>query len=282
VLFRGAVRAAFALSFCVRHLIAPRALRKPTKEESMNESDASERPTSPEEAARAARSGRLLARPVPVSESETAQRGLIRLGLGRARDGLIYVPPGYEARHPAPLVLSLHGAGGDARQAMQLLQAEAERGGFIVLAVESRRATWDVLMGGFGPDVEFLNLALERTFGLYAVDPARVAVAGFSDGASYALSLGLTNGDLFESVLAFSPGFMAPKSQRGEPRIFISHGTHDSVLPIDPCSRRIVPQLQSAGYTVLYREFDGPHIVPLEVRVEAVQWWLSSSVSNTG
>ncbi len=31
---------------------------------------------------------------------------------------------------------------------------------------------------------------------------------GFSDGASYALSLGVPNGDLFTHIVAFSPGFM--------------------------------------------------------------------------
>ena len=39
----------------------------------------------------------------------------------------------------------------------------------------------------------------------HAVDPARIAVAGFSDGASYALSLGLTNGTL----LTPRPGLLA-------------------------------------------------------------------------
>jgi hypothetical protein len=56
------------------------------------------------------------------------------------------------------------------------------------------------------------------------VDPTRLAVGGFSDGTSYALSLGLTNGDLFSHVLAFSPGFAVPARRRGRPRLFLSHG----------------------------------------------------------
>jgi predicted esterase len=74
-------------------------------------------------------------------------------------------------------------------------------------------------------------------------------------------------------VLAFSPGFMAPEAQRGQPAIFISHGTHDNVLPIEKCSRRIVPQLKRAGYQTHYREFDGPHTVPDEIQAEAAAWW---------
>jgi poly(3-hydroxybutyrate) depolymerase len=47
------------------------------------------------------------------------------------------------------------------------------------------------------------------------VDPQRICVSGFSDGASYALSLGLANGDLFTHVAAFSPGFMRPPCTQG-------------------------------------------------------------------
>jgi predicted esterase len=100
-----------------------------------------------------------------------------------------------------------------------------------------------------------------------------VAMGGYSDGASYALSLGIANGDLFTHVLAFSPGFMAPPAQVGSPRIFVSHGTHDRWLPIQRCSRRIVPQLERAGYEVRYQEFSGGHVVPPEIEHEATVWF---------
>ncbi|HEX8091215.1 MAG TPA: alpha/beta hydrolase-fold protein, partial [Blastocatellia bacterium] len=121
--------------------------------------------------------------------------------------------------------------------------------------------------------VAFIDRALEHTFQLYNVKPARMAVAGFSDGASYALSLGVANGDLFTHIIAFSPGFLAPASRNGQPRIFVSHGVKDGVLPIDSCSRKIVPRLKHAGYEVRYREFDGPHTVPPEVAREALDWF---------
>jgi predicted esterase len=171
-------------------------------------------------------------------------------------------------------MLLLHGAGGDARRTVGLLQSFADRFGFILLVPDSRAVTWDVIKGGYGPDVAFIERALEQTLGRYNIDPARFAVGGFSDGASYALSLGATNGDLFTHVVAFSPGFMAPASQQGSPALYISHGTRDRVLPIDSCSRRIVPRVKAAGYSVFYREFDGPHTVPPEVAGEAVEWFL--------
>jgi predicted esterase len=130
-----------------------------------------------------------------------------------------------------------------------------------------------VLFGEYGPDISSLDQALTQTFSRYAVDPTRLAIEGFSDGASYALSVGITNGDLFTHVIAFSPGFMAPASQVGSPRLFISHGTRDSVLPIDSCSRKIVPQVRRAGYDVLYREFDGPHTIPPAIADSALDWF---------
>jgi phospholipase/carboxylesterase len=101
----------------------------------------------------------------------------------------------------------------------------------------------------------------------------RLAIGGFSDGASYALSLGITNADLFTHVIAFSPGFMAPAGYTGSPRLFISHGMRDGVLPIDRCSRRIVPELERCGYDMLYREFDGRHTILPEIASVAVGWF---------
>jgi phospholipase/carboxylesterase len=199
--------------------------------------------------------------------------GLQSLGLGTGREGRLYVPASYRPDRPAPLAVLLHGASGKADQGVQLLQPLADLAGMIIVAPQSHQYTWDVLASRYGPDVASLDQALAQVFARYAVDLARLAVGGFSDGASYALSLGLINGDLFTHVIAFSPGFMAPTRLAGAPRIFISHGTHDTVLPIDRCSRRIVPQLERAGYALTYREFDGGHTVPPEIAHAAIEWF---------
>jgi phospholipase/carboxylesterase len=219
--------------------------------------------------------GRLRARPDPPPSDAGARAGLRPLGLGSTRDGLLYVPAGYGAGKRAPLAVTLHGAGGDARSGISHFLHLADEAKVVLLAPESRGRTWDVLVGGYGPDVEFINRALESTFERLTLDTRRLAITGFSDGASYGLSLGLTNGDLFTHLIAFSPGFMAPATRRGKPPVFVSHGTRDRVLPIERCSRRIVPQLDRAGYRVRYREFDGPHTVPESIAREALRWFSS-------
>lgn len=219
--------------------------------------------------------GRLLARPPSEASFAPTGPGVHALGLTPRRDGLVAVPDDYSHDRPAPLVVMLHGAGGDARGTVALIQPQAGDRGVLVLAPESRGRTWDVLAGGFGPDVEFVDRALEHVFARYSVDERRIAVGGFSDGASYALSLGMTNGDLFGHVLAFSPGFAAPGRPHGSPRVFVSHGTGDRVLRIDPTSRRLVPRLRAGGYEVVYREFDGGHTVPAEMVSEALDRFLA-------
>lgn len=181
----------------------------------------------------------------------------------------MYVPPGAD-RESLRLVVMLHGAGGVARSALNILREEADRHRLLLLAPKSIAATWDVIAGGYGPDVRNLDRLLTEVAAVY---PLRgYTVGGFSDGASYALSLGLANGDVFDSVVAFSPGFEAAELANGRPRVFVSHGTEDRVLPIDRCSRRIVPALKRAGYEVSYHEFGGGHAVPVAMQRRAVGW----------
>src|SRR5690606_11509160 len=115
----------------------------------------------------------------------------------------------YRADRPAGLLVMLHGAGGDAEQALWLVKQFAADENLVIVAPKSDDTTWDALRVGFGPDVALIDDALAAVFASYAIDPKRIAIGGFSDGASYALTLGLANGHLFRTILAFSPGFEA-------------------------------------------------------------------------
>ena len=197
------------------------------------------------------------------------------MGIRKTRDALLYVPK--SVTESMPFLVYLHGATGSEQQGIRRLSEFADALGFILLSPASEGQTWDGIRDGYGPDVQMLDEALARSFALCSVDAKRVGICGFSDGASYGLGVGLANGDLFSSVMAFSPGFIPPPFQPSgkRPRVFISHGTRDEILPIDTCSRRLVPELKQAGYKVNYREFDGPHTVTKEITDEALRWFLS-------
>jgi predicted esterase len=151
----------------------------------------------------------------------------------------------------------------------------------IIPAPESPGQSWGTGPKNWGYDYVAINRALEEAFARCAIDRNRLAIAGFSDGASYALSLGLANGDVFGYVIAFSPGFIVRAHARGRlgnnnevqiPRVYIAHGTGDNVLPIASTSRVFVSSLRKNGYDVEFREFSGGHHVSHQVAEQAMTW----------
>jgi len=219
-----------------------------------------------------AESALLSARPgIPTRQ---AQLGRSDLGLATGRDGILYVPQSYSPDKPAPLVMLLHGAGGNAGAWFGTYGTRADALGIVMLAPESRGGTWDAIRGEFSFDVTFIDSALRTVFERCAIDPKRIAIAGFSDGASYAISLGLPNGELFTHVIAYSPGFIRDVGWHGKPPVFISHGTLDPILPIEATSRVIVPGLRARGYSVEFTEFVGAHEVPPPISTKALDWFL--------
>ncbi|MFE9728569.1 alpha/beta hydrolase [Streptomyces sp. NPDC005794] len=175
---------------------------------------------------------------------------------------LLYVPDRLPYR-PAPLLVALHGANGVPGDMLALLRPAAAPHGALVLAPASEQCTWDTVTGGrFGKDAVGLEHAMATVFDHFHVDADRIAISGFSDGASYALGVGLANGDLFTRILAYSPGQVPPVRRHGRPTIFVSHGRHDVVQPIARTSHRIVPALEDDGYHVDFIEHTLGHQVP--------------------
>ena len=215
--------------------------------------------------------GRLTARP-QSSVVTTLKSG--PLGLSGGRDGVIQMAT-TAPNGKMPLLVFLHGATQNGAAMLRRIGPAADQLGIAVVAPDSRDGTWDAIRASFGEDVVFLNRMLESVFARLDVDPSRVAIGGFSDGASYGLSLGLANGDLFPRIVACSPGFVIQAPAQGRPRVFVSHGISDQVLPIDQCSRVIVPRLQSMKYDVTFREFEGRHELPPDIAIEALRWMLA-------
>jgi phospholipase/carboxylesterase len=200
--------------------------------------------------------------------------GRHRLGIDGERDAILFVPPGLDTRAPVPLFVMFHGAGGFPEKVLPFIEEHAQRNGFLVLAPHSMYATWDIVIGGSGPDLERLDRALVEVSSRYRLDRARLAFAGFSDGASYALSIGITNGDVASHVIALSGGFMSVFTQEGAPRVFIAHGLRDEQLPIETSGRANAAKLKAAGYDVQYVEFNGLHVIQPSIVGMAVQFFL--------
>jgi len=189
----------------------------------------------------------------------------------------LYIPKSYDPSRPVPLMVALHGATQRASFSLRVWTPRADAAGFVLLAPESGGVTWDAIRGDYDDDVARLDRALAYVFARVNVDAKRLVLQGFSDGASYGLGLALNNMELFPRVVANSPGFITryEKHQRGrKPRIFLSHGHQDQILPFELAGARVVGQLRNEGFSVEFREFEGGHTVPVDVAGDAVKFML--------
>ncbi len=213
---------------------------------------------------------RLTARPQAVITQSPPGRFTLVIDVGR--NAVLFVPSTVGSA-PIPLVVMLHGAGGTV-SAIEQIYDLGEAYGFAVLAPKSLGATWNFVIGGLGDDVPRIDKALRLAFQRLKTDPAKIALAGFSDGASYGLTLGLANGDLFTHLIAFSPGFSNELGRNGKPAIFITHGRGDTVLPFENTANTIVPFLRGLGYDVRFDEFAGGHHIDRVESELAAEWFL--------
>ncbi len=199
--------------------------------------------------------------------------GASRLGLSDDdRDATLYIPRSYRPGVPVPVMMMLHGfAGtGDGVRGMFPL---AEEFGVVMIAPESRGLTWGRAIPGFDADVRYLGPAYRRVADIVDIDETRVALGGVSDGAGYALSMGLAYGNSFTHIIVFMGGQMIPYRHQGKPKIFMTHGVDDTQMPIDKTARVYLPKLKADGYDVTYHEYQGGHRVPpAEIRA-AFEWF---------
>lgn len=192
-----------------------------------------------------------------------------------------YVPSSAPA-HP-PLLVLLHGAGHHQAEMVEHFEAEADERGIVLLAPDSRAATWDKVLDAeaplsvdspisneqshsFGrtPDADSVEKSIADLARVVPFDRSRVVLAGFSDGATFALAMGLSRAYPFAAVIAWSPGIAirTENPDRGR-RVFVSHGRQDPVLKFEVTCGEIVPLVKSEGAALTFLPFDGGHDAPV-------------------
>jgi predicted esterase len=131
------------------------------------------------------------------------------------------------------------------------------------------------------PDLDFLEYAYDQIFRRYPVDAERLGLLGYSDGASYALSVGLSNPELFRAVMAWAAGFVAIEHEAAaqdtrRPAVLIEYGTHDELFPFEQVAVPMREQLEAFGCTVTFRvDQGGRHWPSGEFQDEALDWFFS-------
>jgi predicted esterase len=163
----------------------------------------------------------------------------------------------------------------------KLTRDEPERRQALFLIPRSLAPTWDLIAGGGRPDLDFLEWAYSLVYRRYPIDPARQALLGYSDGASYALSVGLSNPRVFSAVMGWAAGFRAfdPVAAAGcdrRPRVLLEYGTHDELFPFERVALPMRADLERDGYDVTFRVDEGGRHWPSgSFQREALDWFFS-------
>ena len=229
--------------------------------------------------------------PEPVEELPT---GMVWIERGTQRAAL-FTPDEIEPGRRYPLLAVLHGAGRREELLMKAYRGEAQRRQALFLVPRSYHMTWDLIVAATQgaaatsadgspsarPDLDFLEYAYDLIFRRYPVDSGRLGLVGYSDGASYALSVGLSNPHLFRAVMGWAAGFVAIENEAAapgvpRPAVLVEYGTHDELFPFEQVAVPMREQLEAFGCNVTFRvDQGGRHWPSSEFQEEALDWFFS-------
>ncbi len=168
---------------------------------------------------------------------------------GRVRNYIIHLPAKYDGKQALPVVIVLHGGGGNADKMPELtgFNAKADEAGFIVVypngtgpAGDDKLLTWNCgfccgyAMDNNVDDVNFLRQLIDRMEKNLKVDPARIYVTGISNGGMMTYRLGC---ELADKIAAIAPvaGSMGDWTTKSDSpvSVVIFHGTDDQHVLYD-------------------------------------------------
>ena len=179
---------------------------------------------------------------------------------GEKREYLLYVPKSYDRTKPAPLVVSMHGAGlwGASQRDISRWNDLADRKGFIVVypsGVGGKGVrVWRVEPGDdLTKDVRFISELIDTLSRSYNIDSTRIYANGLSNGGGMSFALSCTLSDRIAAVGLVAAAQTLPwgwcteaggarrEAERPVPMIAF-HGTADPEIPYDGGSSWISPR----------------------------------------
>jgi polyhydroxybutyrate depolymerase len=148
----------------------------------------------------------------------------------RPRTYRLFVPPGYDGRKRLPLVLDLHGSGGNAAGQARTsgFETVAAAEGFLVATLDAENARWNVpVQPGRADDVAYASDVIDHVAARACTDQARVYATGFSGGGRMSSLLGCRLTDRLAGIAPVSAlRFSTPCAGRPLP-VLTFHGLAD-------------------------------------------------------
>lgn len=211
---------------------------------------------------------------------ELPPRGEVHLEHGAA-SAVLLTPSRIDPGEQYPLFTVLHGAGRQDKMLVKACRDEPDHRKAFFLVPRSVEPTWDLIVGGERSDLEFLEYAYDLIYRRYPVDPERQVLIGYSDGASYALSVALSNPRIFDAALCWAAGFVALdgaaiSADDPKPRIYLEYGTHDELFAFESVALPMKENLTRAGYRVEFSVDEGGRHWPAgSFLPEALDWYFN-------
>ncbi len=158
---------------------------------------------------------------------------------GVARNYRLYVPSTLDQTRSAPLLMVLHGGANTVDDAVKTMGFDQGTAGeYIVVYPEGTRREWNAgVCCGSAPsrspdDVGFLTQVLDRVEADHRIDPARVFVAGVSNGAMMAYRLACERADRITAVASVAGAVVTAECRPTRPvSVLEIHGTEDQLVP---------------------------------------------------
>lgn len=119
---------------------------------------------------------------------------------------------------------------------------------------------------------------IEQLKGKYSLNENEIYLCGFSQGAIMSYSLALTRPDLVKGIAVLSGRLLeeikseiASKEKLGQLKVFISHGSNDSTLPIH-YAREANAFLKTISISPTYKVYQATHEINNSMMNDLINW----------
>jgi predicted esterase len=178
----------------------------------------------------------------------------------------LFIPSSYDGHQAYPLIILLHGMGGDENTMFDsygngAFEQLAEKKGYIVACPKGREAT-SMYRGAAEQDVLDVLADVRRA---YKIDPNRIYMTGHSMGAYGTWSIAIDHPEIFAALAPISGGGDQSEVKKIAriPQLVV-HGDADPTVPVAN-SRAMVEALKQAGAEVKYMEINGGNHISVAV-----------------